>query len=188
MNPSGMNWIYLRAPPLTCPNNLGFPSPKTVASLPETWTWCVRQPFCDESGVGFAAHLAENSTPLWSHHSILRSDETWLPERSGNLGGVQRWRSSVAWDVLGQASLPGHLNEKYSCPEVWRGGGCNFSATERAHKRNGGQVDAEWRRRSLVTMKRRFDRRGFQPTRKRKRFLQTGDYSWSFCVVVNRMC
>jgi hypothetical protein len=32
--------------------------------------------------------LAENSTPLWSHHSILRSDETWLPEWSGNLGGV----------------------------------------------------------------------------------------------------
>ena len=36
----------------------------------------VRQPFCDESGVGFGAHyLAENSTALWSHHSILRSDE-----------------------------------------------------------------------------------------------------------------
>jgi hypothetical protein len=35
---------------------------------------------CDESGVGFSAHLTENSTPLWSHHTILRSDETWLPE------------------------------------------------------------------------------------------------------------
>jgi hypothetical protein len=67
---------------------------------------CVRQPVCDESGVGFGARLAENSTPLWSHQSILRSDETWLPEWSGNLGGVQRWRSSVAWGVLGQASLP----------------------------------------------------------------------------------
>jgi len=60
---------------------------------------------CDESGVGFAARLAENSTALWSHHSTMRSDETWLPEWSGNLGGVQRWRSSVAWGVLGQASL-----------------------------------------------------------------------------------
>jgi len=51
----------------------------------------VRQPFCDESGVEFGARrLAENSTLLWSHHSILRSDETWLPEWSGNLGGVQR--------------------------------------------------------------------------------------------------
>jgi hypothetical protein len=37
----------------------------------------------------FNTLLAENSTPLWSHHSILRSDETWLPEWSGNLGEVQ---------------------------------------------------------------------------------------------------
>jgi hypothetical protein len=51
-----------------------------------------------------AAHLAENSTPLWSHHTILLSDETWLPEWGGKLGGVQRWRSSVA-GCLGQASL-----------------------------------------------------------------------------------
>src|ERR1039458_2861151 len=60
----------------------------------------VRAPaFCDESGVGFAAHLAENSTALWSRHSTLRSDETWLPEWSGNPGRVQRWRSSVASGV-----------------------------------------------------------------------------------------
>jgi hypothetical protein len=44
------------------------------------------------------------ATLLWLHHSILWSDETWLPEWSGNLGGVQRWRSSVAWGVLGQTS------------------------------------------------------------------------------------
>jgi hypothetical protein len=66
-------------------------------------------------------------------NSILRGDETWLPEWSGNLGGVQRWRRSVAWGVLGQASWL----------KVWRGGGCNFSATERAHKRNGGQLDGK---------------------------------------------
>jgi integrase len=36
------------------------------------------------------SHLAENSTPLWSHHSIPRRDETWLPEWSGKLGGVER--------------------------------------------------------------------------------------------------
>jgi hypothetical protein len=76
-------------------------------SSPRLWTWSVCQPFCDESGVGFGARrLAENSTALWSHHSIPRSDEIWLPEWSGNLGGVQRWRSSVAGGVLGQASLP----------------------------------------------------------------------------------
>jgi hypothetical protein len=34
--------------------------------------------------------LAENSTSLWSHHIIPKSDETWLPEWSGKLGGVQR--------------------------------------------------------------------------------------------------
>jgi hypothetical protein len=51
----------------------------------------MRQPFCDESGVGFGARrLAEKPTALWSHHSILRSDETWLPEWSGKLGVVQR--------------------------------------------------------------------------------------------------
>ena len=44
-------------------------------------------------------------TLLWSHQSIPGSDETWLPEWSGNLGVVQRWRSSVASGVLGQASL-----------------------------------------------------------------------------------
>jgi hypothetical protein len=64
----------------------------------------VAQPFCDESGVGFAAHLEENSTPLWSHHMVRRSDETWLPEGSGNLGGVQRWRSSFG--LRRQASYP----------------------------------------------------------------------------------
>jgi len=66
----------------------------------------VHQPVCDEGGVGFVARrLAENPTLLWSHHIILRSDETWLPELSGILDGVQRWRSSVAWGDLGQASL-----------------------------------------------------------------------------------
>jgi len=49
-----------------------------------------RQPDCDESGVGFGVARAEKPTPLWSHHSILRSDETWLPEWSGKLGGVKR--------------------------------------------------------------------------------------------------
>jgi hypothetical protein len=37
--------------------------------------------------------------PPWSHHSILRSDETWLPEWSGNLGGVHgnapKWFAAV---------------------------------------------------------------------------------------------
>src|ERR1019366_4151367 len=105
----------------------------------------VRQPLCDESGVGFGARrLAENSTALWSHQSILRSDETWLPEWSGNLGGVQRWRSSVASGVLGQASLF-CLRRKASWLKVGRGAGCNLarrnehtSRTEARLTRNGG--------------------------------------------------
>jgi hypothetical protein len=36
--------------------------------------------------------LAENSTPLLSHHTILRSDETWLPEWSSN---VPKWFAAV---------------------------------------------------------------------------------------------
>ena len=69
--------------------------------------WCgvnnlsvVRQPVCDESGVGFGVAGAEKPTALWSHHSILRSDETWLPEWSGKLGGVERcavWSRGVSW-------------------------------------------------------------------------------------------
>ena len=37
-----------------------------------------------------ARPLAENSTPHWSHHLVRQSDETWLPEWSGKLGGVER--------------------------------------------------------------------------------------------------
>jgi len=48
-------------------------------------------------------------------------------------------------------SLSCALPDRCSAPtphswlRVGRGGGCHFSATERAHKRNAGQIDAEWR-------------------------------------------
>ena len=61
---------------------------------------CMRKPNCDGSGVWFAAHLAENPTLFWSHHSVPRSDETWLPEWSGKLGGVELcavWSRGVSW-------------------------------------------------------------------------------------------
>jgi hypothetical protein len=48
----------------------------------------VRQPDCDESGDEFGVAGAEKPTPLWSRYSILLSDESWLPEWSGKLGGV----------------------------------------------------------------------------------------------------
>ena len=54
---------------------------------------------------------------------------------------LSRTRRSNARSQLPQASWL----------KVRRGAGANFSATERAHKWNGGQVDAEWRKPSLVT-------------------------------------
>jgi hypothetical protein len=110
---------------------------------------------CDESGVGFAACLAENSMPLWSHHSILQSDGTCHVRRSllrGLAAGMERQPGrSAAVAQFGRVGCFGArqsfgLRRQASWPKVWRGGGCIFSATERAHKRNGGQVDGECRR------------------------------------------
>jgi hypothetical protein len=39
-----------------------------LAQLCQEWGQCVREPYCDESGVGFGALLADNSMPLWSNH------------------------------------------------------------------------------------------------------------------------
>jgi hypothetical protein len=44
---------------------------------------------------------------------------------------------------FGASQSSGHLDEKFSGRKSGLGAGANFSATERAHKRNGGQVDAE---------------------------------------------
>jgi len=62
------------------------------------------------------------------------------------------------------ASQSFKLRRQASWLKVWRGGGCRFNATERAHKRNGGQIDAECRRSSLVTTWRadRKDRRAWR--------------------------
>ena len=108
-----------------------------------------RQPGCDGSGVGFGVAGAEKPTALWSHHSILRSDETWLPEWSGNLGGVKQ--CAVRSRGCPGARQSFGLRRQASWLKVWRGGGWDFRATERAQKRNGGQVVAEWRLPSLVT-------------------------------------
>src|ERR1017187_1312667 len=121
----------------------------------------VRQPICDENGVEFAARLAENSTPLWSHHTILRRDETWLPEWSGKLGewsGVPSGRAGCPGASQSFGLRVGPLAESLA----W-GPGANFSATERAHggtearlTRNGGcQV---WSRLAGHEMKRRISR------------------------------
>ena len=38
----------------------------------------------------FGVAGAEKPTVLWSHQSIPRSHETWLPEWSGKMGEVER--------------------------------------------------------------------------------------------------
>jgi hypothetical protein len=53
----------------------------------------------------------------------------------------------------GASQSSGPPTEKFSWPEVWLVGRVQIIfATERAHKRNGGQIDAEWRRPGLVTI------------------------------------
>jgi len=51
----------------------------------------------------------------------------------------------------GASQSSGQLNENFSRPEVWLGGGCKFQRDGTSTRRNGGQVDAEWRLPSLVT-------------------------------------
>jgi len=51
----------------------------------------------------------------------------------------------------GASQSSGHLNKKFSGPEVWLGGWVQFQRDGTSTRRNGGQVDAEWRLPSLVT-------------------------------------
>jgi len=52
------------------------------------------------------AHLAENSTPLWSHHFIFGSDETWLPERSAGLCECSGAAGSLTRNAAMQKAAP----------------------------------------------------------------------------------
>src|ERR1039458_6469848 len=78
------------------------PAWRTRAALASSlsWFWSFRPSAPARCGWP----LAENSTPLWSHQSIPRSDETWLPEWSGKLGGVERC-AVRSRGCLGQASF-----------------------------------------------------------------------------------
>ena len=62
-------------------------------------------------------------------------DEIWLPEWSGKLGGAVG--RSVARGSWGQSF---GLRHQARWRKVWCRGGCQFSATERAHKRNAGRL------------------------------------------------
>jgi|SRR5690348_12773748 len=75
--------------------------------------------------------------------------------KSGCRNGAVTWAecSGGAGRSRGRpgASQSFGLRRQASWLKVWRGGGCKFNATERAHKRTGGQVVAEWRLTGLVT-------------------------------------
>src|ERR1035441_7444563 len=91
---------------------------------------------------------------------------------------------SAAVAEFGHAWCPGAsqsfgLRRQAIWLKVWRGGGCKFSATERAHKRNVGQVDVEWRRPSLVTTCK------FPKCLKRHSNRMTNFLNPSFCAAVN---
>src|ERR1035441_2624259 len=69
-----------------------------------------------------------------------------MERQTGRSGAVCR---SVARGVLGQGSLSAYGSVRWL--KVWRGGGCKFQRDGTSIRRNGGQVDAEWRLPSLVT-------------------------------------
>ena len=81
--------------------------------------------------------------------SATGSDDARLPEWSGNPGVAQRC-AVRSRGGLGASQSFG-LRRQAGWLKVWRGGGCKFSATKRAHKRNAGGFDAECRRPSLIT-------------------------------------
>jgi hypothetical protein len=76
--------------------------------------------------------------------------------KPGCRNGAATWAESSGSGVRSRGSLGVSqsfgLRRQASWLKVWRGGGCKFSATERAHKRNRGQIDAECRLPSLVTI------------------------------------
>ena len=113
----------------------------------------VTAPATNQNRKRFATRAALGSEPFSGEFNGAlvalinsRSDETWLPEWSGILGGVQRCavRSrGVSW-----ASQSFGLRRQASWLKVWHGGGClsarrneHTSETEAGLTRNiGGQV------------------------------------------------
>ena len=98
---------------------------------------------------GRGAVLVANSTrPVIT---VRRSDETWLPEWSGKLGGVKRCAVRSRGRSWGKPVFRLTASSPLAESLAW-GRVANFSATEGAHKRNEGRIDAEWRLAVLVTI------------------------------------
>ena len=104
-----------------------------------------------------ATRAAMGSERVWRRNQrrFGRTDQFPGVTKPGCRNGAASWPewSGVPFGRAGcfGASQSFGLRRQASWLKVWLGGGCKFSATERAHKRNGGQIDAEWRLTGLVT-------------------------------------
>jgi hypothetical protein len=83
--------------------------------------------------------------------TIRQSDETRLPERSVGPGGEERCAVRSRGECWGKPVCRLAELNNLAGRQSGLGAGANLSATERAHQRNGGRIDAECRRSGLVT-------------------------------------
>ena len=77
--------------------------------------------YCDENGVGFLAHLAQNSAPFLLPHCVLRTDETWLPQWGAGLAsGNRAWLGGIGFHGLFSAILQQVIIRLNACrPWAW---------------------------------------------------------------------
>ena len=96
-------------------------------------------------------HLKRCNINVTEQPFRLYRDETWLPERSGKPGGEERCAVRSRGVCWGKRVCRLAESSNLAGRQSGLGAGANFSATERAHKRNAGRIDAEWRRPGWVT-------------------------------------
>ena len=106
--------------------------------------WWVRQPFVTKAGLG------SEPTQRRIQSRFGRADQFPGVTKLCRRNGAANWAECSGGGVrsrgcFGASQFSGLLNQKFSWPEIWRGGRVDFDATERAHSgtearltRNGG--------------------------------------------------